>query len=134
MAKNIIRLTESDLHKIVKESVQRILKEEDAGDHMDARESCARKYREQENSFYQKLTNAGYKIVGGGVSSGARYGTIEIAIGVPKENAESMLKNLNIFMSQRGWQGGEPHHDDGAYLYVKYVVGVNYPSEIYFRT
>ena len=28
MAKNIIRLTESDLHRIVKESVQRILNEE----------------------------------------------------------------------------------------------------------
>ena len=33
MAKNIIRLTEGDLHKIVKESVERIIREMDEGNY-----------------------------------------------------------------------------------------------------
>ena len=35
MAKKLIRLTESDLHRIVKESVKRILREEDRDDSID---------------------------------------------------------------------------------------------------
>lgn len=55
MTKKIIRLTESDLHKIIKESVNRILKESIEGDF----ESCADKSsKEYQEGFQEGIKDA----------------------------------------------------------------------------
>jgi hypothetical protein len=101
MAKNIIRLTESDLHRIVKESVQRILKE---GEHT---VSIAPSIQEIEVTDTEISTswNGGIKYVGRISNLRKKYGddtlrsAFQAAIGMSSKpwQMERMLNNYFKF-------------------------------------
>ena len=59
MNKRLIRLTESDLHKIVKESVKKILKE---GDYYNQQIMMAREQRKVKDKAVEVLGRMGFKV------------------------------------------------------------------------
>ena len=94
MTKKIIRLTESDLHRIVKESVKNILKEHESQDHIFSEKEMQWLYDNQD-----KLSPIQQKVLKAGMWVRARQANYH---GYAKRWSNIVLKNGEVFYYENG--------------------------------
>jgi hypothetical protein len=122
MAKQLIKLTESDLHKIVKESVQKILTEMDWRSYQAAYEAEIAKngYTKRAEKFRQAATNAFNRQNG--------YGLKNVPYGYQKDN--------NVTADGDYYAGGNLYRYDGDAFETnsgRAQLGNNEPDKVYHQ-